>query len=188
MNKKLLFAAAIVAVLLNACKKEVTKPNNPTNEQEDYTTVNMYFTNTATGITTKVKAFYDADGQNVNVAKIEMDTIYLQANTNYTCSIEILDATKNPVDTTTKEIEEKNDEHQFFFETDMVNVTIAKLDKDNNNNAVGLKSSWTVAAASKGHVHVHLTHYDSVEQKKANPNDDTIGETDIEIEVQTVIK
>ena len=80
-----------------------------------------------------VKAFYDADGQNVNVAKVQMDTIHLAANTTYGCRIEILDATKNPVDTVTNEVEEENDQHQFFFETDMVNATITKTDKDKNN-------------------------------------------------------
>src|SRR5688572_7397979 len=106
----LIITALCFFSLLNGCKPD---PEEVV-PQEVITTLRLTFIPVSGG-DTAILEFQDIDGDGGGNAPI-ITTDTLNANTNYTVSIEVLNESVNPADTITKEIVEENEAHQFFFQ------------------------------------------------------------------------
>ena len=99
-----------------------------------------------------------------------------------------------------EEIEDEDDEHQFFFSftegafsdpagngnIDNASDAINYIDKDANGNNVGLSTSWTTSADAKtGKFKVVLMHQPSVKTATSGVND---GDADFELEFDLIIE
>lgn len=118
----------------------------------------------------------DLDGDGPNAPEITVVGT-LAPNSTYTGSITLLNETTDPVEDVTEEIEEEDDEHQFFFATEGAITGVTSTDADGDGNPIGLAFELTTGDAGTGTLRVTLRH----EPKK--PNNGTLadagGETDI---------
>jgi hypothetical protein len=159
-------------IVLSACSSDDNGPE-PVDEEETITTMTVTLQG---GGSTVTLVSEDLDGDGPNPPEITVSGP-LQATTQYIGSIELLNATVNPPEDITEEIEEEDDEHQFFFAISGSIEQIGYLDEDGNGNPVGLSFSLSTGAAGDANLSITLRH----EPKK--PNDGTLsdagGETDI---------
>ncbi|WP_073087420.1 type 1 periplasmic binding fold superfamily protein [Winogradskyella jejuensis] len=172
---KLLAIPFLCLALFTSCSDD----DNPTlvNEEEVITTMTIELTPTAGGNTVTLQT-RDLDGDGPNPPVITNGT--LMANTTYNGSIELLDETDlNNVEDITEEVEEEDDEHQFFFTTGL--GTVAYADMDGNGNPVGLSFTFTTGAAASGDFTVTLRHEPVKDAAGVSSGDITNagGETDI---------
>ena len=161
--KKLITKISLLFILclaFTACKD-----NDPqiVNEEELITTVNVTLT-PATGPAV-VLTFVDLDGPDGPGAPVITGGT-LAANTEYTGSIELLNETETPAEDITEEVEEEDDEHQFFYTITNPGATVAYADLDGNGNPVGLAFTLTTGTAGPGNFTVSLLH----EPDKTAPN------------------
>lgn len=165
---------------MSACKKD--EPDEPIipNEEEVITTVRLTLTPDGGGDPI-VWSFTDLDGDGGNEPIIESPA--LNANTTYNGNLELLNELEDPADNITEEIEEEAEEHQFFFISDVSNLTIAYDDSDANGFPIGLASVFSTADPSSGTVTLILRHEPNKEAEGVEDGDVTNagGETDIEL-------
>ncbi|WP_338815557.1 hypothetical protein V9L05_23565 (plasmid) [Bernardetia sp. Wsw4-3y2] len=172
-------------VLFSSCKDD-EDPVIP-NEEELITT----FTYTLTpenGGNAVVLSFKDLDGEGGTAPTITGGT--LAANTVYNGSIDLLNEIESPAESITAEIEEENDEHQFFFATTGgLNATVAYADTD-GTNPVGLKTKVTTGEVSQGKLRITLRHEPTKTASGVSDGDITNagGETDIEVEFDVTVE
>lgn len=174
----LLFSLVLIALVLNsACNDD--EPELP-NEEELITTVNYTLT-PASGGAAVTLTFQDLDGDGGNDPIITGGT--LEANQTYTGSLELLNESETPVEDITVEVREEDEEHQFFFQSSLTDLTIAYNDQDADGNPIGLSTTVTTGAAGTGNITITLRHEPN--KAAANVSDGDItnagGETDIEI-------
>ncbi|SNR16107.1 type 1 periplasmic binding fold superfamily protein [Tenacibaculum jejuense] len=175
---KLLAFLFISTLIFTGCSDDDDDNNLPdeVNEEEVITTMTITLTPAGGGTAVTLQTRdADGDGPNAPVLSVSGD---LAANTTYTGSIELLNETVSPADIITEEIEEEDEEHQFFFVATGVNATFAYTDSDENGNPVGLDFTLTTTDASTGSLTFTLKH------EPSKPNNGTAtdagGETDIE--------
>ena len=159
-----------------ACDKD--DPEIP-NEEEVITTLN--YTLTTTSGDTIVLTFQDLDGDGGAAPTITGGT--LATNQTYTGTMELLNETESPAEDITGEIEEEDEDHQFFFQSTITGLTIAYNDQDANGNPVGLHSTLTTGAVGSGSITIILRHKPNKSASGVSDGDITNagGETDIEI-------
>ncbi len=178
MIKKLLFMLALTSVLFfTACEK--TDPEIP-HQEELITTVKYTLTPTSGG-SAIVLSFQDLDGDGGNAAIIEGGT--LEANQTYTGVLELLNEEESPAEDITAEIQEEDEEHQFFFKSDISDLTITYDDQDGDGNPIGLNSKLATGAAQSGSITIILKHEPKKSATGVSDGDITNagGETDIEV-------
>jgi hypothetical protein len=186
MKKIIMILSILSSVTLVACKKdkkkEVGNPANP-NEQELITTFKIVFTD-INGVLPSVEAkFIDIDGPGGN-NPTAFDTIRLVANATYNAAITLLNESAIPTQNITQEVEEEGVDHLFCFDvSNGLTVTIARTDLDANNIPIGITSQWVLGNASTGTTTIRLRHQPGVKTGQCEP-----GETDIELNFQTVIQ
>lgn len=167
-----------ILFLVASCDKDddVEIPN----EEELITTVNFTLTPTDGGDAVSL-SFVDLDGDGGNDATITGGT--LMANTSYTGSIELLNESESPAENITEEVEEEAEEHQFFFESTISDLTVTYNDQDADGNPIGLSSSISTGEAASGTLTVTLRHEPAktAEGVAAGNIDNAGGETDIEV-------
>ena len=185
----ILAGALLLAVM--SCKKkkeDVAAPVNP-NETELITTVKIlvYPTNNTSAVSTF--SFRDLDGDG-GIAPI-IDTIRLQANTEYHVKVLVLDETKNPVDTTSTEIESEKNAHQFFYtKLGTYELTTTYLDFDDHNVPLGLNlkvNTGTAFTEKTNKLKVVLKHQPGL-KPTSGTGDSKLGETDIDIEFPILLQ
>lgn len=169
---------------LGSCKKD--KPKIP-NETEVITTL-AYTLTPANGGTPVVFKFVDADGDGGNAPVITNGV--LQANTTYEGVITLLNETKTPPENVHEEVLAEGDEHQFFYENTLNNITVTYKDRDKKGKDLGLKTTFKTGAAERGNLTVILKHKPNksaagVAIDKSSPAG---GETDIEVKFDVVIQ
>ena len=109
----------------------------------------------------------------------------LKANTEYSGAITLLNETLKPDEegySVTKEVEEDDLNHQFFFTTP-AGLTIDYADKDENGHPIGLKNILTTDDSFKGgDLTIVLRHQPNKEGENVNKGDiaNAGGETDID--------
>ena len=177
MKKQLSYwmaALLMVTFVATGCKKDSKEPEN---EEELITTLKLTFTEVG-GTATSTVTFKDADGPGGN-APTQNEQIVLAPNKQYNCTVQVLDESKSPaVDITTEVIAEAND-HQFYYEPTVVNITVTGLNTDPNGRPLGVTSRWNCGAVSgPGTVKVTLKHKPGA---KGSNDPVTVGETDIEV-------
>ena len=187
MKKFILFSfLSAFNLLFVSCKKNHDDAPTPQdqNETELITTVSLIIKENGTPVNTFT--FKDPDGAGgINPT---VDHITLEADKTYTCTLLLLDETKNPTDTTSLEIEEEKDVHQFFFHPSAgTNIAFAYLDFDDQGVPVGLQSTITTGSASTGTLTVVLKHQPGVKPRSGNGNE-ALGETDMEVSFDVTIQ
>lgn len=193
-------AILIVAIgALSSCKKDkitppVDNPTPPTNGEELITTMKVILRDTTTNVNS-IYTFSDLDGAGGNPALFggtnQSDSvIHITNNRVYACEILLLDQSKNPADTISKEVKNEANDHMLFFNA--LNptgnpytvyltgsmTTIKYLDLDGNNRGLGLKTLWTApnSSTSKSNLTIELKHQPNVKNGTY-----AVGETDIQV-------
>jgi hypothetical protein len=182
----------IFALSMAACKKDdddVAAPADP-NESELITTVKVIVSPIASPTSVSEFSFRDIDGDGGNAPTI--DTIRLNANTDYNIQLVLLDESKNPIDTISKEIEEEKDEHQFFYNIiGTYNLTTTYLDFDDNGVPLGLNMEFNTTTGftiKTNQLQLVLKHQPNVKPTTGTTGDQSLGETDIEINFPILIQ
>ncbi len=146
----------------------------PIDEEETITTLTAVLAETGGSTVTLQSRDLDGDGPDAPVITVSGP---LAANTSYAGAITLLNETESPAENITEEIEEEDDEHQFFFATTGNINSVTYADQDGDGNPVGLSFVLTTGDAGAATITITLRH----EPKK--PNDGTLsdagGETDI---------
>ncbi|RPD46287.1 hypothetical protein DNI29_14895 [Hymenobacter sediminis] len=179
------FLLALLAstTLLSACKDDNEDPT-PDEDNEQITT--LIYTLTPVGGGTPLTVQYrDLDGDGGTAPTI--GTLTLAPNTTYTGTLELKDETKTPAENTTAEIQEKAEEHLFFYEPSGTNLTVTRTDKDKNNLEIGLTTRAVTGAANAtgttGTLKITLRHQPGSKNGTFTP-----GSTDVEVNFPTVVR
>lgn len=183
--------ACIFLFTITSCKKkkeEVVAPVNP-NETELITTVKLIVYPTSNTSDVSTFSFRDLDGDGGKAPTI--DTIRLLANTEYHMQVLVLDETKNPVDTTSKEIQSEKNVHEFFYtKIGTYELTTTYLDFDDYNVPLGLNMKVNTGATfteKTNKLKVVLKHQPGLKPKTGQGNS-SLGETDIDIDFPILIQ
>lgn len=165
------------SLIFTACEKD--DPIIP-NQEELITTLNYSLTPTDGG-TTILLNFTDLDGDGGNAPIITGAT--LAANQSYTATLELLNETESPSENITTEVADEDEDHQFFFQSDIPNLAIAYGDQDANGNPVGISSTITTGSAASGSITIILRHEPNKTAEGVSEGNITNagGETDIEV-------
>ena len=173
-NLKILSLLFTLAIIVISCSDDDETPE-PVDEEEVITTMTITLSpqGGGTDITLQTR---DLDGDGPNAPDITISG-NLSANATYDGAIELLNETENPAEDITAEVQQEDEEHQFFFSVSGSLATTGYSDQDADGNPVGLQFTLVTGAAGSGVLGVTLRH----EPKK--PNDGTLadagGETDI---------
>ncbi len=171
---KFLSMLALTGVLFTSCSDDDDGTPAPVNEEEVITTMNVTLTAGSQPTVTLQSQDLDGDGPNAPVINISGN---LAANTTYAGTIELLNETETPAEDITEEVEEEDEEHQFFFTVSGAIASVTYSDQDGGGNPVGISFELMTGDAGSGSLQITLRH----EPKK--PNDGTLadagGETDI---------
>lgn len=176
-SKAFFIALLGLTIFFTACKDD--DPVIP-HEEEVITTLKYTLTPTRGGTPVEF-SFQDLDGDGGNDPVITGGS--LSANQSYTGSIELLNELESPAEDITEEIEEEDEEHQFFFQTDIAGLAIDYADQDADGTPLGLNSTLTTTNAGTGTVTIILRHEPNKTAAGVSDGDITNagGETDIEV-------
>ena len=181
-----LLYTVLTLFIFTACEEDEAAPEEE-NEMEVFTDVKLVFTPTVGGAAVEAAA-QDPDGAGVQELQV-LGAINLAANTSYTLTMVIENCLESPCELMNEEIEEEDDEHQFFFaftndaftspagngNIDSASDPINYNDSDGNGNSLGLNTSWTTGSASSGTFTVQLQHQPDVKTATSGSTD---GDTD----------
>ncbi len=162
-------------LLMVSCSSDDDNPE-PVLEEEVITTMTITLTPAGGGTAIELKTRdLDGDGPNAPVITVSGD---LASGTTYNGTIELLNETENPAEDITEEVEEKDEEHQFFYTASAsLNATMSYENFDGNSEPLGTEFTLATGAASTGTLTFTLRH----EPNKPNTGlADAGGETDIE--------
>lgn len=172
----------IGALTFTSCEKDdEKKPETPkpaANPKEIITTLKLFMEDSLGN--EAIATWKDADGDGPGVPVITGLT--LKAGMHYDGVVLLLDESKSPIDTVSKEIAEKEAKaHQFFYTPQgdvSTRLEIEREDKDANNQPLGMliHVDVTAGSAATGSLKIVLKHYDGIDKS----TDPTIGETDVE--------
>ena len=177
---KLLSLALITGLVLSSCSNDDDNPD-PVNEEEVITTLIATLAPTTIG-TTVTMTFQDLDGDGPGTPTLTVSGP-LEANTTYNGTLNLLNETETPPELITTEIEEEDDEHQFFFSATGNVGAFAYSDADGNGNPVGLAFTLTTGNATTGSITIILRHEPMKDAAGVSDGDITNagGETDISV-------
>lgn len=166
----------ILILLLASCKDEPVDPI----EEEVITTLNYTLTPVGGGSAVTL-SFQDLDGDGGDAPTVTNGT--LAANQMYTGSMELLNESETPSENITEEIEEEDEEHQFFFDSNVSGLEVLYNDLDEDGNPIGLSSTLSTGAAASGSLTITLRHepMKSADGVSAGNIANAGGETDIEV-------
>ena len=170
----------LTTVVFSACSNDDDNPI-PVNEEEVITTLTASLTPVGGGATITLKT-QDLDGDGPNAPVITVSSP-LSTNTTYNASLELLNETESPAESINEEIEEEDEEHQFFFQATNDIATFSYSDLDSDGNPLGLEFTVTTAAtAGSGDITITLRHEPSKSASGVSDGDITNagGETDIQ--------
>jgi len=177
LNNFLFFATIIAfSLVFTSCDKDDPEIEN---EEELITTVN--FTLTPVDGTPVVMTFVDLDGDGSGAPVVTGGT--LSANTTYTGSLELLNELESPAEDITEEIEEEDDEHQFFFETTVSGLSVAYADQDDDGNPIGLATTIATGGAATGTLTVTLLHEPVKDAEGVSGGNSANAQGEIDVEV-----
>lgn len=182
---KIALGILFLSALLSACKKD---PIVEENEEELITTLKLIFAPVGGGASLTYQ-FNDPDGPGGIVPTI--DEIVLAPTKTYNVTLQLLNATKTPVEDITLEIIEEADAHRFYYEpTAGSNITVSNLDNDDNGVPLGTTSTWVTGAIATGKIKITLRHYAATPPNKAVGDlvNSTKSGTDIDVEFNTKIQ
>jgi len=158
-----------------SCEKEDPEPPNT----PEVISVLSYTLTPEGGGDAVVFQFEDLDGDGGNAPTITNGT--LTANTVYDGALTLFVEGEGGRESLNPEIEEEDEEHQFFFQTD-AGVTVAYADMDADGNPIGLASKLTTTEAGTGTMTIILHHepMKSAEGVASGDITNSEGSTDVE--------
>lgn len=178
MNYNSLKAALAIAILLFAA----CEPDDPIipNEEEVITTLTYTLTPDGGGDAIILR-FQDLDGDGGDAPIIEGGI--LATNQSYVGTLDLLNEQETPASSISDEILEEDEDHQFFFQTDITGLNVTYSDQDADGNPIGLRSQLTTTEAGKGTLTLILRHEPYKSASGVSNGDITSagGETDIEV-------
>ncbi len=174
---RLLFLPVALLFLLSSCSKD--DPIIP-NEEEVITTLIYSLTPDSGGAVVELK-FVDLDGEGGDAPVIT--TADLNSNTSYTGSVRLLNEQLSPAENITAEIQEEDEDHQFFYQSTVAGMIISYDDVDGNNQPVGISTMLQTGDAGSGMLTITLRHEPNKSASGVVISDPSNagGETDIEI-------
>lgn len=172
----LVLAALLFTV---ACTETSTVP-----DVDDHDVVTTVVLKTISETDTVTFTWEDIDGIG-GAGPNRIDTIALDANTTYACSIALYNRSVSPSIDLTTEIREHDDEHQFFYTLTPAAGAITYDDRDANNKPVGLLTNWITIDPATGTLRVDLSHFDDPKDKDGTTPSD---ETDVSVTFPVVIR
>ena len=190
--KKLVFSLALLPMLFS-CSSDDDNGLDDTMvevEEEVITNVDITLVNNDTDEEV-VLSFEDADGIGVGENGMVTSGGTLDANSTYTGSFVITNALED--EDITAEIEELQDEHQFFFisDEDLATVETTYNDLDSNEYPVGLDFSLETKEAVTGSLRVVLRHLPNKSAEGVSDgiitNEDS-GSSDFDIEFPITVE
>ena len=172
--------AFAVIGLMASCNNDDDNPA-PVNEEEVITTMTITFTPQGLGAIVELQT-RDLDGDGPNAPVITISGPFA-TDTVYNATIELLDESGDETEDITAEVEEEDDEHQFFFDITGDVGVIDYADQDADGNPVGLNFTFTSSMnVVNGTLTVTLRH--EPDKNAAGVSDGDIsnagGETDIQ--------
>ena len=181
-NLYLILLGAMVAFV--SCDDDDTPP--PINEEEVITTLTVTLLPQGGGGAPIILQSRDLDGDGPNPPVVTVSGS-LTSGQDYDGSIVLLNETESPAEDITEEIEEEDEDHQFFFITGgNLDVTTAYTDQDGNGQPIGLSFSSAAGVPSTGTFTVVLRHEPDKDGAGVSDGDITNagGETDISVDFQ----
>ncbi|GAA3625927.1 type 1 periplasmic binding fold superfamily protein [Flavivirga jejuensis] len=179
--KKITILLFISALIFNSCSSNDDNPELVI-EEEVITTVTVTLTPEAGGTDIVLESVdLDGDGPDAPVVSVSGN---LDANTTYNGSIVLLNETESPAENITEEIEELDEEHQFFYSTTSGIATFEYNDTDANGNPIGLDFLLTTStSAASGTITIILRHLPNKDGENVSDGDITNagGETDVSV-------
>ena len=178
-----LISITLFTLLFVACSSDDEAAPEPVNEEEVITTMIVTLDGPDQVVTLEYRDLDGPDGP--DSAEITVSGA-LTAGATYAGSIMLLNETEVPAGNITEEVEEEDDEHQFFYtpSSDLI-VEVEYGNFDGNGNPLGTMFILTTGAASSGSLTFTLQH----EPTKPNTGlEDAGGETDIEVPFEVEIQ
>lgn len=201
-------------MLTASCKKKkdpapVPEPIPPANGGEVITTFKLVLTDSASNLATTY-FFKDPDGDGGQPAfygptnTTQTDSVFtLAANKTFYGEIFLLDETKNPVDTISKEVNNEGQDHMLFYNngnntilnagnpytvllnTANIKITYTDLDSGSPQRGIGLKTKWrtsTSTGIAKHPLNITLRHQPAIKNGTFAP-----GNTDISVDFKVMV-
>ena len=155
-------------------------------EEEVITTLSYNLTSSNGDVVTMV--FRDLDGDGGDAPEITGGT--LTANTNYVGLLSLLNESETPAENVNEEIEEEDEEHQFFFSSTVSGLSVTYGDMDEDGNPLGLVSTVSTGDAGSGTLTVILRHEPDKNATGVSSGDisNAGGETDIEVTFDVTVQ
>lgn len=172
VTRFVLFVFLFAVLTFAGCDNEDPKP---VNEEEVITTLEVTLVPDVGGIPVTLK-FYDADGEQGNIAPLVTVSGPLKAGSTYSGVIELWNETANPPVNITEEVAEEAGDHLFCFDVSG-DITIGYADEDGKGLPIGVITSWTVGQAGPAQVTVSLRHQVGTKTGDCPGS----GETDVEV-------
>ncbi|HET8839549.1 MAG TPA: type 1 periplasmic binding fold superfamily protein [Flavobacteriaceae bacterium] len=149
------------------------------NQEEVITTILVRLT-PENGGETAVLSYRDLDGNGPNAPVLETDQ--LQANTEYSGEIVLLNETLNPAEIVTEEVAEEGTDHQFFYATTAA-MNLQYADADENGNPIGILFNLQTGNPSSGSLTIVLRHEPNklAEGVQNGEIENAGGETDLSV-------
>jgi len=183
-NLKFLTLAFLSLFCVTSCSDDDDVVPAPVNEEEVITTLIATLTPDGGGTAIVLKT-QDLDGDGSDAPVVTVSGAF-QANTVYNGVIKLLNETEDPAEDITEEVEDEDDEHQFFYTIGGgFNATTTYTNFDDDGNNLGTTFTLNTGAVSTGTLTFTLRH----EPKKPNTGlVDAGGETDIEATFNVAIQ
>lgn len=181
-NLKMMALALTTIFTLNSCSND----DSPVVEEELITTLTATFVGGGQTITLTSR---DADGDGPNAPVINVSGNFA-AETTYSGSVQFLNELVNPAENITEEIEEKDLEHQIFYQISNSLGNFTYSDFDTDGNPLGLEFTFTTGAnPGTGFITITLRHLPNKNASGVSEGNITNagGSTDIEVTFPVVI-
>ena len=181
------YALLASTLIFASCSDDDDNTPEPVNEEEVITTLTVTLTNSNpdSGSDTVVMQYQDLDGDGPDAATVTVSGS-LNANTVYDGSIVLLNETESPAENITEEVEEEDDEHQFFYTAGSgLDVGTSYANFDGDGNPLGTQFILETGMPSSGGLTFTLRH----EPNKPNTGlENAGGETDIEVTFDVTVE
>lgn len=169
----------IATVFFTSCSND---DSNPVNEEEVITTLTARLSGGGQVITLTSRDLDGAEGPNAPVITASGN---LATSTTYTGTLDLLNESATPAESITAEIQEEDQDHQFFFNVSNALATVAyAAPNDDNGKPVGLNFTFTTGAtAGTGTFTIILRHQPNKNGEGVSSGNiaNAGGETDIQV-------
>lgn len=182
-NLKIMVLALTAIFTFNSCSND----DSPVIEEELITTLTATFAGGGQTITLTSR---DADGDGPNAPVITVNGNFAPSTT-YTGTVQFLNELENPAENITEEIEEKDLEHQVFYQISNSLGIFSYNDFDSNGKPLGLLFTFTTGAnTGTGNITITLRHL--LNKNAAGVSEGNItnagGSTDIEVTFPVIVQ